>query len=376
MLLYSFYLVLKDGGQLKLEVSDLTGPASTPILIAFHGVGGRGDAPYVAEPCAILAKKYGFRIGLVTERGCGGVKMTSAAFQNAGHVNDVGAVVAFFSRRFPDAPIFAIGGSLGSGMLGNFAGETGANCPIDAMALLSNVWDYVKSANSIPKVLDYVVGKELTKTYKKNAIAFTPEYAQDNWSNSSSSSSSSSSAFSRSSPPSLTSLSTDTLRSSDSASTAPSTGSSLHRTVPYNEPKNLRKLNEINKVVATKRLGFVGFAEHVVSATNGFDSGADLMVTTSSVNAIPDIRIPVLALNANDDPLLGGDDLPRAEMSTNAYQAMVVTRTGGHLGWFGKGRDGVKSESKRWSTRVAVEYFEGLMEVCILRFVTVHSNTY
>ena len=61
----------------------------------------------------------------------------------------------------------------------------------------------------------------------------------------------------------------------------------------------------------------------------------------SSHTALADVRVPLLAINADDDPIVRPRDLP-AEVGDNPLVALAVTRGGGHLGWF---------LSSRWRTR-------------------------
>ena len=53
----------------------------------------------------------------------------------------------------------------------------------------------------------------------------------------------------------------------------------------------------------------------------------------SSHTALADVRVPLLAINADDDPIVRPRDLP-AEVGDNPLVALAVTAGGGHLGWF------------------------------------------
>lgn len=54
----------------------------------------------------------------------------------------------------------------------------------------------------------------------------------------------------------------------------------------------------------------------------------------SSSDSLLNVRIPLLAINAVDDPIASSLALPYAEASTNPYTVLCTTSLGGHLGWF------------------------------------------
>jgi predicted alpha/beta-fold hydrolase len=54
----------------------------------------------------------------------------------------------------------------------------------------------------------------------------------------------------------------------------------------------------------------------------------------SSVDSLLAVRIPLLALNAEDDPISVKMGLPYPEAAKNPYTVLCTTSLGGHLGWF------------------------------------------
>lgn len=64
------------------------------------------------------------------------------------------------------------------------------------------------------------------------------------------------------------------------------------------------------------------------------------------------MRIPFLAINAEDDPIV--QEIP-VDAGGNGWVAMVVTAHGGHLGWFAA--TGYR-EARRWISKPVVEWFE------------------
>jgi len=54
----------------------------------------------------------------------------------------------------------------------------------------------------------------------------------------------------------------------------------------------------------------------------------------SSVDAIFNIRIPVLCLHSKDDPIINDIAVPYEAFKKQPYVMMCATSNGGHLGWF------------------------------------------
>ncbi len=76
---------------------------------------------------------------------------------------------------------------------------------------------------------------------------------------------------------------------------------------------------------------------------------------------LPDVRVPLLALNAADDPIVQKvpDDVD------NPSVVLAVTPGGGHLGWFETGKDGPGSVS-RWITKPVIEWLRLVGEDLVL----------
>ena len=74
----------------------------------------------------------------------------------------------------------------------------------------------------------------------------------------------------------------------------------------------------------------------------------------ASHQVIDDVRIPFLGINSDDDPIV--QHVPIYE-TDNEWVILVVTRGGGHLGWFGT------NVTRRWMTQPALEWFRATVEV-------------
>jgi uncharacterized protein len=54
----------------------------------------------------------------------------------------------------------------------------------------------------------------------------------------------------------------------------------------------------------------------------------------SSVDSLLAVRVPLLALNAKDDPIVSELALPYEEAKCNPYTVLCTSSMGGHLGYF------------------------------------------
>lgn len=86
-----------------------------------------------------------------------------------------------------------------------------------------------------------------------------------------------------------------------------------------------------------------------------FKGVQDYYKYAASHQVLGDIRIPYLAVNSDDDPIV--DRVPTNE-TDNEWVTLVVTHGGGHLGWFETTGNG----SKRWMSQPALEWFRATAE--------------
>lgn len=88
-----------------------------------------------------------------------------------------------------------------------------------------------------------------------------------------------------------------------------------------------------------------------------FPSALDYYKWASSHDCLKDIRVPTLAVNAADDPIVGHVPL---DVGGNGYVALVITPGGGHLGWFECFDQ--HGQVRRWITCPAIEWLRAIGE--------------
>lgn len=88
-----------------------------------------------------------------------------------------------------------------------------------------------------------------------------------------------------------------------------------------------------------------------------FRSAEEYYTWGSSHYKLGDVRVPFLAINAADDPVV--QTVP-IDPVRSVWGAMVMSRGGGHLGWFETG-DRI-GEVKRWIKRPVLEWIRAVGE--------------
>jgi len=119
-------------------------------------------------------------------------------------------------------------------------------------------------------------------------------------------------------------------------------------------------------LLSLKNPDFITVNSHLTAIIGGsfppfpFPTVLDYYEWASADKALPGIRVPFLALNAMDDPIVA--EVPVEEAGKNPFVAIVVTRQGGHLGWFqGGGFMGRGGPPDKWNQKPVLEWFQAVV---------------
>src|ERR1700761_267759 len=99
-----------------------------------------------------------------------------------------------------------------------------------------------------------------------------------------------------------------------------------------------------------------------------FATAHDYYRWASSHKLMGDVRVPFLVLNADDDPIV--QDVP-LNTSGPGYTAIVVTRGGGHLGWF---ESQSWTQVDRWVKKPVIEWLKATAEDLVQDVRPSHLN--
>ncbi|KZT26218.1 AB-hydrolase YheT [Neolentinus lepideus HHB14362 ss-1] len=320
-------LRLKDGGTLGL---DFTPPASertlsedTPIIVVMHGLTGGSHEAYVrsiiAPTCTPVEQGgLGYRAMVVNFRGCAGTPVTSPQLYTGGHTDDLRQALMYLSQLYPEAPLIGLGFSLGANVIARYLGQEGNKSRLLAAAVLGCPWDLVKNSERIEGDLFY---REIySKALARNLLKM---------------------------------LRTNAAHLSRLAAPHTPTAQALANTLQLKSPY----LKDFD--VAWTSVAGATYPPFPMDSADAYYEWA------GSAQHVHNIRVPLLCVNASDDPIVR--DLPIEEVRQNGWVCLAVTRHGGHLGWFEKPEKGDREAKgwfglRRWVRKPVLEWFRATAE--------------
>jgi hypothetical protein len=283
-----------------------------PILVVLHGLTGGSHESYVR---AILAPAstpvsqggLGYRGVVVNFRGCAGVPLTSPQLYSAGHTEDLRVALLYITHTYPNAPLLGIGFSLGANVLTRYLAEEGKQSRLIAGCALACPWNIARNAAQIEgswfnrAVYSKAMAGNLMIVLKRNVAAL-------------------------------------------SKFTDHPISQAVKDVLSLDAPYRFQFDNLITRIIG-------GCAPHFPFATQ-----FEYYQWSRSDNVLSSIRVPYLAINARDDPLVL--ECPQ-DSGGNGWVTLAFTARGGHLGWFEAGK---KGQTKRWITKPVLEWSKGLVE--------------
>jgi len=257
-----------DGTTLLLdwaERSDMS--PSAPILILLSGVTGSGRSSYITY-LAREGMQKGWRCVTLNYPGTLGEQLTAPRMYSVS--SDVERLVDHVAASFPDAPLFALGFSLGGFLLTKYLGEVGSKTPLRAGIICSSPWSQAQLAV-------HWTGWAKTHVYGRHFIK--------------------------------------------------------HFLKIYSNNKVFRghaKLVHEN-IVSCKTL--FDLHTHLHAPLSGEESIEDYYLANDTGPLFANVKVPTLVLHALNDPVVPQAALPVEEISKNPLAILAVTQTGGHGGW-------------------------------------------
>jgi len=310
-------IITPDGGTIGLDWwmgcdAARYAPADTPILLVLHGINGGSHEGYCKWVCAAAVKK-GWRAVVLNYRGCNGLPLTAPRGYTATMTYDVQRAIVSMKGRFPTAPLFASGYSLGGLILAKYLSESdsgfyeqhevghGVTQPpsfsgsgLVAAAVVSSP---VCLANSLSKL-----SKPWTIDYMYNlAVAWKlREFIKEH-------------------------------------------RAMIKRTSTFDIQKALNTW-EVQEMENQR-----------VSAEFGYLSRMEYYEQASSLDYIPNITTPTLFLLSRDDPFLGV--LPDKECAANPNTLLALTQFGGHVAFL----QGIWPLGTAYMDNAVLEFLEAAM---------------
>lgn len=136
-------LILPDGDFIDLTWNKI--PArmdSKPLVVIFHGLEGSINSPY-AKGLMLALDKLGWNVVFMHFRNCSDRVNLAAHTYHSGETGDASYFLGWLRESYPQAPLLAVGYSLGGNMLLKLLGDKKTEVPL-----------YAAVAVSVPLLLD------------------------------------------------------------------------------------------------------------------------------------------------------------------------------------------------------------------------------
>lgn len=300
-----------DGGQISLDWVDnqdsATYPESSTRPTVLILPGLTGNSKQSYVLHAISqATRRGYRCVVFNNRGLGGEELLTPVTYCAANTSDLECVVQHVKGLYPHAPVLGAGVSLGGMLLLNYLARKRSESGMVAGFTISVPWNALKSATSMEEPLNWL----LFNKYLTNGLCR---------------------AVTR------------------------------HRKV-------LEKVVDIEYVVKARTIR--EFDERFTSLMFGYKSCTDYYIDASPDNKLQNTAVPILCLNAADDPFSPQHAFPLTTVQSLPNVALLLTAHGGHIaflqGLFPRGESYMEHVFGQF-VQAVFEHPKDIMKACSIK---------
>lgn len=251
-----------------------------PVLVLFHGLEGSSRGPYARSTMRWFADR-GWRALVAHFRGCSGEDNRLPRAYHSGDFEEGDWILRTVHGRWPAAPLYAAGVSLGGNMLAKWAGERGQSASfVNAAASISAPLDLAAGGKALRNGINLIYTLMFLFTLKKKALAKLQQF-----------------------------------------------------------PEIVRDKEHERRLRASRDL--YEFDNEYTAPVHGFRDADHYYSEASAKPLLRAIRIPYLLLNARNDPFVPEASLPQPDDVSQTVE-LEQPEDGGHVGfargpWPGRG---------------------------------------
>lgn len=288
--------IFSDGGQAVLDwKNNKEDIPDQPIVLLLPGLTGSSQSEYVKTFVHVATQEVGARCVVFNFRGRGGHDLQTPRTYCAANSDDLAEILAHIKAKHPQAPVIAVGTSLGGIILGNYLADKGESARefLVATFLQSVCFDTFKGCKSLEQPgLNLLLNRHLANCLVES----------------------------------------------------------------IREVKHLFANNcDLDHVFSSKTIK--EFDNRFTSKMFGYKNVNEYYSAARLASRLPSIKVPTLALNADDDPFQPRDSLPTDGATKSSHVAILATKYGGHIGFM----EGAIPTRYHYSDRLLSQYLKTVL---------------
>jgi predicted alpha/beta-fold hydrolase len=265
-----------DGDELVLDHA--AGPSGAPRVILLHGTEGSAYSLHT-QGLAVLVARAGWRGTVLNFRSCARdprdirrrLRNRRPRLYHAADTADLDLVVRALRAREPDIPIFAIGFSLGGGVLLKWLGEQSGRSALAAAVTISVPYDLAAAARFLERPAARLYVYNFMRRVRPKALDVLARFPKE---------------------------------------------------TAHLDAGRIRRARSVRE-----------FDECATAPLHGFAGADDYYSRASTLPHLPHIRVPTLCISGEDDPFYPASAIAPARAAASDHVTFAVTPWGGHTGF-------------------------------------------